>query len=291
MIKTILVHLHGDGRDRRLLDLGWAAADLFAAHLECAYVRHPAATQWIIPPPGLLAAGVNGKLLAPVGTDDDRSLRCASSAFRAFCVRTGIAQADSPATSVATAGWREIKGGVDELTRRLRFHDLLIDGRPSTSAGPTLLGRLIAGGGRPVLVSPSGKPFLTPFKPGRTIAIAWKDTLETAKAMSAALPFLSKAERILVLTTPEGGNIPDRGAEGIKDALDWLAWHGLSAEARTVPRTGSSVARAVVTAAMREGADLLVRGAYGHGRSLEFLLGGFTQDVVNACRLPVLMVH
>jgi len=37
--------------------------------------------------------------------------------------------------------------------------------------------------------------------------------------------------------------------------------------------------------------DLLVMGAYGHPRLLEFWLGGTTQDLLTRATLPVLMSH
>jgi nucleotide-binding universal stress UspA family protein len=39
-------------------------------------------------------------------------------------------------------------------------------------------------------------------------------------------------------------------------------------------------------------ADLLVMGAYGHGRMTHFLgLGGATAKVISGCRVPVLLAH
>jgi nucleotide-binding universal stress UspA family protein len=32
-------------------------------------------------------------------------------------------------------------------------------------------------------------------------------------------------------------------------------------------------------------------GGYGHGRTREALFGGFTNDVLKGCDLPVLMFH
>ena len=41
----------------------------------------------------------------------------------------------------------------------------------------------------------------------------------------------------------------------------------------------------------RLGADLLVMGCYGHGRTREWVLGGATRTVLASMTLPVLMSH
>ncbi|WP_337190546.1 universal stress protein [Tsuneonella aeria] len=44
-------------------------------------------------------------------------------------------------------------------------------------------------------------------------------------------------------------------------------------------------------AAIEEGADMLVMGAFGHSRLAEFILGGATRDILDRPSLPVLLSH
>lgn len=288
MIKTILVHLHGDGEDGWLLELARRTAAMFDAHLECLHVRRDVGSMlWRTPPYDIIAAGVGGGMLAPLKKTDDEWSRRAHDAFQLFCSAAERAQSESPpGTAQATATWREAVGGLEQILQRARFNDLVVDRRLPAAAGdvPERLSRLVLGCGRPVLIASSEEAFAL----AGAVAIAWKDTLETAKAMTAALPLLLKAERVVLLTAAEPPGAP---VEGVSDALAWLSWHGVKAEARSVEVEGASAAFAVTQAARREGAGLIVMGAYGHHRSFELVLGGFTQDALDACQLPVLMFH
>jgi nucleotide-binding universal stress UspA family protein len=54
---------------------------------------------------------------------------------------------------------------------------------------------------------------------------------------------------------------------------------------------GRTIGQALIEEAHRAGADLLVMGAYAHGRLAEVILGGATREVLAAADLPVLMQH
>ena len=81
---------------------------------------------------------------------------------------------------------------------------------------------------------------------------------------------------------------PGDAASGL---IDFLAWHGVSAVAETLPEDVGSVGQAVLEAANAARADLLVMGAYTHSRLRQLILGGVTHDVLAHARLPLLMAH
>ena len=141
--------------------------------------------------------------------------------------------------------------------------------------------------GRPlVLLAPKQAPEnLAP-----TIAIAWKDTAEAARAVTAAMPLLMKADKVLILAAEESGG-STASLESAKRLVQQMRWHGISAEAHHVSPAGRSVADAIAHIAQERKADLLVMGAYGHSRFRELVLGGVTRDVLRECRLPVLLFH
>ena len=56
--------------------------------------------------------------------------------------------------------------------------------------------------GRPVLVIPEK----TPSRFGETIVVAWKDSVELVRAVTAGEPFLAKAKRIVLLSVAEDDN-------------------------------------------------------------------------------------
>jgi nucleotide-binding universal stress UspA family protein len=53
------------------------------------------------------------------------------------------------------------------------------------------------------------------------------------------------------------------------------------------------VAGALLAAAVKEGASLLVMGGYGHSRTRtrEFIFGGVTREILKDAPLPVFVLH
>jgi nucleotide-binding universal stress UspA family protein len=136
---------------------------------------------------------------------------------------------------------------------------------------------------------------LVPERPAKTIGsrvvIAWKETAEAARALTAAMPFLSHADRIAVISVNE--TTSDRHVEiGSATRLArQLKRHGFSPDAHDVTLNGGSVFQALLQSAHKFSADLLIMGAYSHGRFRELVFGGLTREVLEACDLPVLLLH
>jgi nucleotide-binding universal stress UspA family protein len=183
---------------------------------------------------------------------------------------------------------REVKGdAIDETIAAAPYADLVVMGRADDESTVGDIASVLAGSGRPVLVAPSPPPEnLAP-----TIAIAWKARPEAARAMGAAMPLLAKAERIVVLTAGEDSDGPRSILESAERVADHLRWHGLTVETRLVAPGRHTASRSVIDTAHELGADLLVMGGYGHSRLREFVLGGFTRDVLKSCALPVFLSH
>ena len=70
-----------------------------------------------------------------------------------------------------------------------------------------------------------------------------------------------------------------------------LARHGVAAEVTEVFFSEKNVGNNLLVHAAQLRADLLVMGAYGHPRLLEFWLGGTTQALLERAAIPVLMSH
>ena len=121
----------------------------------------------------------------------------------------------------------------------------------------------------------------------KTVLVAWKDTREARRAIADALPFLAKANEVVVATIDA-----ERG-ESIRDSLAdvavFLEYHGI--KARTELIAGEADGDRLIGFARSIHADLIVSGAYGHSRLREMILGGATRDVLSAAGIPVLMAH
>lgn len=142
---------------------------------------------------------------------------------------------------------------------------------------------LVMGCGTPVLLAPRDKDELQP----RCVAIGWKNTRETRRAITDALPLLRIAERVHLVSVleAEGAAAPIGEMDHV---VQRLAAHGVTADAASWPLLGPSVAEELMTWSECHHADTLLVGAYGHSRRREWMLGGVTADLVRQERMRVL---
>jgi nucleotide-binding universal stress UspA family protein len=168
---------------------------------------------------------------------------------------------------------------------RARHSDLVVVGRAKRANGlPTdFIEELLIGCGRPVLISSStARPTLT-----GTIMVCWKETAEAARAMSAAMPYMTKAARVVVVSVAEN----EDPTEAISDVARQLAWNGIRAETRILTPTGTAIPELLASATRECDADLIVIGAYGRSRMREVLFGSCTHSVIRNADRPVLLMH
>ena len=152
----------------------------------------------------------------------------------------------------------------------------LSDPRMSLNAGVALMTL-----GRPVLIVPPGLDHLS----AKRVVVAWKDTLQTRRAMSDAMPLLQLAEHVRVV------RIADDGSEDLADVVRFLGLHNVNAMPFRIPPAGMGVADALQRAARDFDADLIVSGAYGHNRIREWFFGGVTKAMLDHCPVCCLMSH
>lgn len=134
--------------------------------------------------------------------------------------------------------------------------------------------------GRPAFVLPHHGALEAVFE---TVVVGWKAAPEAARALVAAWPILRAARRVHVL-----GPAADL-AGGELEAH--LRRHGVEARFETFEPSAAMAGELLLSRSGELGADLLVMGCYGHGRTREFVLGGATRGVLQSMTLPVLMAH
>jgi nucleotide-binding universal stress UspA family protein len=287
MIKTILVPATGTDRDSAVFASALAVARRFAAHLEFLHVRPDAAAMAVAMAADGGGITMVGSLINQLEDDASRREEKAKQIFQGFCEREGLALRDAPVDSSGpSARWlREIGAEPYWVAEHGRAADLLVIGRPGEDEGvslDTIEGALIDSG-RPLLIPPTLPLAALP----ETIAVAWKPTAEAARALTGALPFLSFANQIVILTVTEDQRAPEQEADRLMAAL---RWHGVPVSVRHLQPDGGSPADTLLSAA-REHAALLVMGGYGHSRLREWIFGGFTLRALRGAEVPVLMVH
>ena len=285
MIKTILVPATGSDLDIAVFRSALTVARAFAAHLEFLHVQVDAMA---------MAATMvsDGRVDVSVLVDQirkDASLREAKARqnFEEFCARERLAQVDAPiAQEAPSAEWLgEIGDQAYWVAELGRSADLLIIGRrtddPRASVGT--IETALFGSGRPVLILPAAGLAALP----ETIVIAWKATPESARAVGAAMPLLSTAKQILIVTVAEDQDPSDE--EGVR-LLTSLRWHCFNVSMRRLP-PGPQGAASTLLAEATERAALVVMGAYRNSRLRQWIFGGFTRHVLRSAEVPVLMMH
>lgn len=175
------------------------------------------------------------------------------------------------------------------VTTRARSRDLCILPRPAgIDRQLDVAQAVVFGCGRPVLIFQPGALGEVAAWP-EVAVVAWDGSRGAARAMADALPLLKRARQVRVLTVvnEKPGATRDLGV----DAVRHLLMHDVAAVRDEIDIGGETIGTAMDAYLEREGARLLVMGAYGHSRVQEFLLGGATDYALRATVCPVLLSH
>jgi nucleotide-binding universal stress UspA family protein len=178
----------------------------------------------------------------------------------------------------------------DYIAREARAADLLIIGRRPTP-DPYIFpdpGELLLRVGRPVLTVPPDVSALN----GRRVLVAWKDTREARRAVQDALPFLQRADEIVIAEVCEHSDGVAASLSRLRDVSLYLAKHRIAAAVseRVRPVDGTA-ANSLLRLVQEESADLIVAGAYGHTRLREWVFGGMTQALLAESPVCCLFSH
>lgn len=188
---------------------------------------------------------------------------------------------------------RRIDGAPDlELIMHARYADLLVlrqapDAAHAMAAPDSALQYIILHCGKPVLVVPCEGEF---EQVGRRPLLAWDGSLEAARAISAALPLLQRADLVTLSVFNGDERYGAHGQLAGADMATYLARQGVKVEVVQHDVTGP-IGQALLDQARELGSDLLVMGCYSHSRLREILLGGTTREVLRSMTLPVFMAH
>jgi nucleotide-binding universal stress UspA family protein len=254
--KTIAAILAGENDTPRLIERISVMIRFFGAHVTALHAE---------PSPAAHVAVLAGDMVSI----DEKAIEAARKRmedvqrrFVDHCVREGISHE-----------WRGVETFTgDSATASLQSvqaADLVVVQQPDPDRPETLytdLETLLFDGGRPVLMMPyidTG-----PFDPKR-IAIAWKASAESARAVFDALPLLHRAREVEII---------------VVDAKQ-------TEERRPDMAAGLPVGDVISNMVSETGADLLVMGAYSHSPVRELLFGGVTRTLLKTMTVPVLLSH
>lgn len=189
-----------------------------------------------------------------------------------------------------------------ELTA-VRGRFLRISDQPADAAAETRLSRLVvtsryaAEGNGPLaeLVTSVLIDEQTPLyiasdndEPPESVGIAWDGSREAARAIYAAAPLISAADKVVILQSNRGLEYRDRRAASVDRLYDWLSVRGKRSDTVDIDQFEGSVGERLLKGA--EGLDLLIAGAYGHSRLREFVFGGVTRTLLAASDGPAMLL-
>lgn len=198
-----------------------------------------------------------------------------------------IIGAGRPDLAVSFAKHRVVLGAALEAaaTEARTFDLALLPWSSETVSAQDMAQAIIFGAGVPTILVPSS----CEVQSVDHIAIAWDESRVAARALCDALPLLSAGGRVSVVTVQEEKLL--RGSGIAQTLATSLERRGYSAKPINVTLMGRSIAEALQDAALKEGAQLLAMGGFGHSRLRDFILGGATKGVFSNLRLAVLLSH
>ncbi len=133
---------------------------------------------------------------------------------------------------------------------------------------------------RPVFITRGGAPHVA-----ETVAVAWDGGREATRSARVAIPWLQKAQRVVILAAPKA-TPRDFDPARLKEHF---AERGVTAEVETLPQTGDA-GPMLLAAVQAAGAATLVAGAFGHPRFQQFIFGGTTRHLMQSDNGPSLFL-
>jgi nucleotide-binding universal stress UspA family protein len=296
-IKSILVPVP-DGNSAPALHAALIVAETFHAHVEGLHVPRfapsssPRDRHFAFSASGGVAtdeavAGIR-EAISHAEVRMERTAKEARELFERTIAKRDIPlREDAGASDAPSASWRAINGDEAQIVANYGGgFDLIVVGHPGDGSGylsdDTVQAALLATG-TAVLVAPP----VAPETIGQRILVGWNRSIQSGRAVSAAIPFLRRAEKVVVFSVTTGA----KQGPATADVARWLAWHGVVATVTEVPPDYRRVGEVLLTEVQEKKIDLLVMGAYSHHRIRELILGGVTRDVLPAAEIPVLMAR
>jgi hypothetical protein len=229
MFKYLLVSSTGSELDRPGVEMALRAANPSSAHIEFLHVRMDIRQVMVM----LAGSGMTlGTGLVGLEQEADERERRAREGFRAFCTEHKLNPAEAPGAGLSVS-WSVMTGEEPVcLVERARVADAIVLGRGEEGDlfASEVLARAVMGTGRPVLITPSAE---APDKLHTAVAIAWKDRPEAARAVTAAMPLIAEAERVVILSVSEHGGDGDESGRRLRHALQW---HNPNVSLERLPR-------------------------------------------------------
>lgn len=289
-IKHILIPIEGQDSDNYVLETAYKIGQKFNAHLEALEVMLDG--QDAIPFIGQgLSAPVVEQILHSLETESKEQHNKALQNFNDWRSQHPqlifLANNEIPSQAKTTFSWTEITGRSAEIvSEKARLSDLVVLARTSANDNDLSIAMCestLMEGGCPVLFAVKD----IPKNIGSNITLFWNGSLECARAVHFALPFLKKADKLTILTTSKVDTMGESG-EALKK---YLTYHSIQADLIDLDCDTSDIGASILKNSYDLQADLFILGAYCHSRLREWVLGSITRHVLKEATIPCLLIH
>jgi nucleotide-binding universal stress UspA family protein len=137
--------------------------------------------------------------------------------------------------------------------------------------------------GRPTMIS-SPKP---PLSLGKNILIIWNESIETARALGFANPFLDKADRVYMVSSTRH----QTSRASPRELAARLRNCGINVSLVPLDGDPDPSGERILAVAHQLDADLLIRGAYTRGPLRQAFFGGVTRYLLEHSGISMLLAH
>lgn len=289
-MKTIFVPVSGTVTDSGVFATALSLArSLHGSHIGFYHLRlDPCESALRDPHANFCIGAAVGATLSFFQSRDEALAGDAVHHFQDFCEAHDVPVLEAPMPGQElSAGWLEETNYPEErLLFQARHSDVTVLGRKHTMdlMPPGMIGQMMKESGRPVVVAPD---LWTPA-PLQTIMVGWQETAGCARALTAAMPLLARASRVILLNVTQE---MDHARPRLDHLARQLSWNGIAAEVMLLRESSATVAQQLNETAAAQRADLLVIGGYGHNAFREHYFGGVTRDLLHAANLPIFLMH
>lgn len=268
---------------KSILTMAWTAEDPSAFDMAAKLAREFGARLVGMEPPsyGVMSmAWADAGMGAPIGgglAEDAEERQRVAAVKAAF---------DARATGLVGTEWRSADdSGPTAIGIIGRAYDLIVMPQPGAlpKMPESVFETALFDSGRPVLVVPAGFSGTV----GKRVLFAWNGSTESARAISLAMPVLSRAESIDVLSV-DGAMVPGPTSAEIAESL---RSHGLNLTSQHVKPGTRTAGQTIVDTAIAGKCDLIVKGAYTQSRLRQMIFGGMTRHLILSSPLPVLFSY
>jgi nucleotide-binding universal stress UspA family protein len=267
---------------KSILTMAWTAEDPAAFELAARLAKDFGARLVGLEPPsyGVMSmAWADAGMGAPIGgglaEDAEERQRVAA-----------VKQTFEACAAGLTAEWRAADdSGPTAIGIIGRAYDLIVMPQPGAlpKMPESVFETALFDSGRPVLVVPPRFGGMV----GKKILFAWNGSTESARAISLAMPVMSGAQSIDVLSV-DGAMVPGPSSAEIAESL---RSHGLNVTSQHVKPGTRTAGQTIVDTAIAGGCDLIVKGAYTQSRLRQMIFGGMTRHLILHSPLPVLFSY